>query len=185
MPTRWTGRGLTTPPWTLPLAAGSAARGPGQVERGIGDLRGGVRAAKCAASLRHRPQPAAVDEERPHQVAQAAPVELVVRERYGGTRPGQPGGVLGLVVAGRVRVWHEDRRPADRGDLEHRAAGAGDHQVGGRDRLREVREVVVEAVARAGAALGEERSNLLDAARARDVDELEGRRVAEGLDRGE
>ena len=46
-------------------------------------------------------------------------------------------GVRGLVVAGGVRIGHEDRGQARGGQLEHRAAGAGDGEVGGGQRVGE------------------------------------------------
>ena len=46
-------------------------------------------------------------------------------------------GVRVLVVAGGVRVGHEDRREPRGGQLEHRAARAGHREVRGRERVRE------------------------------------------------
>ena len=42
------------------------------------------------------------------------------------------------MVGGGVRIGDEHRRQAVRGDLEHRAAGARDHEIGRRQRVGEI-----------------------------------------------
>ena len=61
------------------------------------------------------------------------------------------------MIGGGVRVWHEDRGQAVGGDLEHRAAGARDDEVGGRERLGELLqvEVLAQVVARRQRARGQ------------------------------
>ena len=56
------------------------------------------------------------------------------------------------MVAGGMRIGHEDGRQAVRGDLEHGPAGAGDHQVCGREGIGEVRhlEVLAQVVSGSG-----------------------------------
>ena len=73
------------------------------------------------------------------------------RDHDRGAALGQPARVLGLMVRGRVRIGDQDRGAARRGDLEHRAAGAGEHQVGGREHLAEVGLVLDQGVALGGA----------------------------------
>ena len=53
------------------------------------------------------------------------------------------------MIAGGVRVGHEDRGQAVGGDLEDRSAGARDDQVGRRERLRELgqAEILAQVVA--------------------------------------
>ncbi len=71
-------------------------------------------------------------------------------------------GVERLVVGGRVRVRDEDRRRPRRRELPHGPAGAGDGEVGRRERLAEVvglrRAARSRAARRAGAGVSKSRS---------------------------
>ena len=79
-------------------------------------------------------------------------------------------------------IGHEDRGHPVGGELEHRAAGAGERQIGGVERLSEALhvEVLEQVVAGRQLALGQ----LGIVAGAADVEHVEGRR-GESLDRGE
>ena len=127
-----------------PCGPPRAARRP-QPPAALRTSRAISRAASGRASRRdacgHRGQPAGVGEQRADLLGQPLGRQLVVGhdDRRAGVR--HPARVGGLVVGGGVRVGHEDRRHAVRGDLEDRAAGAGDGQVGGGQRVAERRDV--------------------------------------------
>ena len=89
---------------------------------------------------------------------------------------GHPARVRGLVVGGGGRIRDQDRRSAMRGDLEDRAAGAGDDEVGGEQRVAEVVDVRPQVV------VGSGRLERGEVAYARGVQHAE-RRARERLDR--
>ena len=81
------------------------------------------------------------------------------------------------MVTGSVRVGHEDRRQAVRGELEHRATGARDHEIGGGERLGKVRlrQVLAQVVA-GGKGAGGERAVVTAAAHVQHVKARAGER---------
>ncbi len=83
-------------------------------------------------------------------VGEAGGGQLGVGDHDRGAAVGHPAGVRRLVVGGGGRVRDQDRRSAVGGDLEDRAAGAGDHEVGGEQRLAELVDVLAQVVVRAG-----------------------------------
>ena len=87
-----------------------------------------------------------------------------------------PARVRGLVVARWRAGTGQHRRDAVLGELEDRAAGAGDREVGGRERLAERDQVVAQVVVRAG------RGQVGEVAPAGDVEDAVGR-VGERGDR--
>ena len=117
--------------------------------------RGGVGARQAARRGGHRGQPLGRRRaaRRPRRAA-AAGVSSASGRIVAAPASVHPAGVGGLVVGGRVRIRDQDRRQAVLGELEHRAAGARDGEVGGGERVAERRHVVaqVRSAARARAA---------------------------------
>ena len=102
-------------------ATRSAASGLATASRGVRHLRHPLRRRQQAAHLAREPRA----------------VQLVVRDHDRRARLVHEAGVRGLVVAGRVRVGHEDRGQARRGELEDRSAGARGGEVGRGERVGE------------------------------------------------
>ncbi len=98
--------------------------------------------ASARRGLAHPPQALRVSEQLGASSRTRAPVELRVLDDDRGARVRHPLGVQVLVAAGRVRIRHEDRGPARRGELEDRRARAGEDEVGGGQRVAQVREVL-------------------------------------------
>ena len=132
-----------------------------------GDHRGGVGPRQAARRGGHLGQPLrgrrAARRPRPRSRCGR---ELRVGQDRRGAGLGHPARVGGLVVGGRVRIRDQDRRQAVLGELEHRAAGAGDREVGGDERLPERRDVFAQVVVRAG------RSQLGEVARTGHVEDV-------------
>ena len=139
MPMKWSRRAGSSPL----TGRGTAA------EDLVGDPAGRVGLRQGARGGRHR-APAAPRRRAapPTSAASRAGVQLGVGDDdVAAPASLHPGGVGALVVGGRVRVGHEDRRPAGRGDLEDRAAGAAEDEVGGGEAVAEVGLVGEQRVA--------------------------------------
>ena len=110
-------------------------------------------------------------------------LELGVLDHQRRAGLGHPGGVGMLVARGRVRIGHEDRGPPGRGQLEHRAAGTGEHQVARGEGLGQVRLVLEQGEPRWRPSGIEPLAGQRVVAVARDLDHvvlpLRGRAVAE------
>ncbi len=111
--------------------------------------RSGARRRAWPGSARPPPSPRASPRRRgsPPPPPAAAPRprlrrQLGIGQHRRRARPLHPGGVGALVVAGRVRIGHQDRRPAGRGQLEDRAARASQDQVGGGEEVGQAGGVV-------------------------------------------
>ena len=105
--------------------------------------------ASAADARRHRRQPAAVGEQPPDLVAPAGrPVSSLSGITIAAPALLHEARVRRLVVGGRVRIRDQHRRPAVRGDLEDRAAGARHDQIAGQQRLAEVGDVAAQVVVR-------------------------------------
>ena len=103
--------------------------------------RAGPRRHRCQARRRRRAAPAPPRAGAPASARRRGSRSAAPRVRH-------PARVGVLVVRGRVRVRNQDRGPARRRDLEHRAAGPGDHEVGGRERVGQRVEVLEQPVVR-------------------------------------
>ncbi len=106
-------------------------------------LAGDVRAACGRASRARRGAIAASRARSASRLADLARPSRGPVSSASGITTAAPGaldvaGVGRLVVGGRVRIRDQHRRPAGRGDLEDRPAGAGDDQVAGDQRVAEV-----------------------------------------------
>ena len=98
--------------------------------------------ASRADGRRHLVETAGVGEQLLDDVRERPGLELGVLDHQRRAGLGHPGGVGMLVARGRVRIGDEDRGPPGRGQLEHRAAGTGEHQVARGERLGQVRLVL-------------------------------------------
>ena len=103
----------------------------------VRDPLGGVGSRGGPGRRRHLRHPLRRAEQRADLARQARAVELVVGHHHRRARPLHVARVERLVVGGGVRIGHEDRGQAGRGHLEHRAAGARGHEVGGGERVGE------------------------------------------------
>ena len=86
--------------------------------------------ASAPRRLPHPLQPGGVGQERVNLRREPHGRQLGVGDHDGAAAAGDVLGVARLVVGGDVRRRHEDGRLAGGGDLEHRPARAGHHQVG-------------------------------------------------------
>ena len=116
------------------------------------DLGARCRARRRASRALSRPSDISSRsrEQRVGLLAQALGRQLGVGEDERRAAVGHPAGVGALVVGGRVRIRDQDRREAVLGELEDRAAGAGDGGVGRGQRDPERRQVLEQDVVRAG-----------------------------------
>ena len=160
-----------------PLTA-AARLAAGRREHLAGDLLGRVRPGEPAGGAGHRGQPRPVGEQAADRRRQPGPVELAVGDHHRRAGLLEVPRVGALVIGGGVRIGDQHRRPAVGGDLEHRAAGAGDDEVAGGERLAEVADVAAQVVVRARRACSEARSRSPAACRTRN------RAPGERLDRG-
>ena len=110
--------------------------------------------ARRAAARGHRGQRASSSSASTSRRAAAAGVSSASAMTARRRRSRHPARVRGLVVGGGVRVRDQDRREPVLGELEDRAAGAGDGEVGGREREAEGVEVVAQVVVRRRARRG-------------------------------
>ncbi len=151
--------------------AGAPPR-PDRGEHLVGDPLRGIGPRHGPRGVRHRLEPPRIADERLDLRAQARGAQLPVANHDRRARGRHPVGVLGLVVGRGVRVGDEDRGPAGRRDLEDRSAGARDHEVAGRERVRERVEVLQHRVA---VPVADTRAHLREVARAGDVQNVHAR----------
>ena len=103
-----------------------------------------------------RSQPRRIVEQRAHELGHVVEVELPHHDRAAGVD--EMLRVQRLVVAGRERVRHEDRRPAGGGDLPDASSPERDeHEVDGRERGAEALGLGEHAVVVAPHAAPDER----------------------------
>ena len=105
------------------------------------------RAARPPARRRHRPRPLRVGEDGGDGAGQPLGRQFVLAEHERAAGLDEARRVRRLMVVGRVRVGHEDRRPPDRRDVGDRArARAADHEA----RLGQPLRHVLEEAAQVG-----------------------------------
>jgi hypothetical protein len=112
------------------------------VEEALGDALGRVRPRERPRVRRHADERRAVLDQALHLGREALAGQVGVEDHHRAAALGEVLRVGDLVVVGRERVRHEDRRHAAGGDLgERHRARAADDQVGRRVGLVDVREV--------------------------------------------
>ena len=117
-------------PWGFSKRVASGARGRPRAPRARRPARrpgGRARATRRPSRAGDRGSASSAVDLR----AQPLRRQLVVAQDRGGARLRHPARVGGLVVGGGVRIGHEHGRQAVLGELEDRAAGARDGEVGG------------------------------------------------------
>jgi hypothetical protein len=118
--------------WMTPMVCGSLMAGcsRGNSLYQIGKQLRGVRPPGAARGRSLARQPVRIIHRRYDEARQNLRRQRSLLAYFRTSGCGKRGGVRRLVVVERVRVRHEDRRPADRRDLRDRGgAGAGDHQM--------------------------------------------------------
>ena len=112
----------------------SSRRRPGQRQQLVGHVGRRVGSRQLAHRRRQR-RPGAARRPAARRPRRAAARRPARRRARPPRRAAKYRGVRRLVVAGRARPGHQDRRRAGRGHLPHRAAGAAHHEVGGVQQL--------------------------------------------------